>query len=169
MGWEDDSGRHEGWSAAITKDGRKAGTHNGQGVVVEGITGNYRASKLIDGYEEVPADDVTGWRISCSCGWEGQNFIPRKPGESTFVDDDAEDNILYPEWRKHIEPIESIARLQKAFQAHWRATDNLNEAAREAKKAGATWQEIAIATRMSRQAAHERWGKAESGDGPVWG
>lgn len=155
MSWEDDSGKHEGWSAAITKDGRRAAAHTGGGVIVAGITGSYPP----DGYgnEKVPDDDVTGWRIMCSCGFQGETFVPRKPGESTWVDDDVEDNVLYPEWRKHIEPVQAISMLEKAYQAHWRATDELNKAAKEARDAGASWADIGIATRMSRQAAHERW------------
>ena len=157
MSWEDDSGKHEGWSAAVCTDGRLASTHNGQGVIVEGITGNYPKDGLMKGWEQVPADDVTGWRIACSCGWQGTTFIARKPGETTFVDEQVEDDTLYPEWRAHIEPFQARYALEDAFWESKKAAIKVDEAVARAREAGVSWNDIGMATHMTKQAAHERW------------
>jgi hypothetical protein len=157
MTWEDDSGRHEGWTAAVTKDHRLASTHNGRGVLVEGITGNYPEDDLMKGWEQVPADDVTGWQLACSCGWKGAGFLSRRPGESTFAPGDAEDELFYPEWRAHIEPSQARYALEDAFWESKKAAIKVDEAVARAREAGVSWNDIGMATHMTKQAAHERW------------
>jgi len=61
-------------------------------------------------------------------------------------------------------PLEtSLTGLSEACRAVHEAQDGLDAAVLAARSAGATWMQIGVATAMSRQAAHERWGHLARG------
>lgn len=52
----------------------------------------------------------------------------------------------------------ALARLEEAHSAALRAQEAVREAVVSARGAGATWAQIGVATGVTRQSAHERWG-----------
>lgn len=72
MGWISNDNEHEGWAAAAAPDGRLSSSSTGEGMLVKGITGQYKPDRMLPDYEVVPDSEIIGWRGACECGWEGQ-------------------------------------------------------------------------------------------------
>lgn len=57
---------------------------------------------------------------------------------------------------------QGVVSVAEAAAAYDQAVQMLNESVRRARAAGASWQDIADATGMSRQGAQQRWGRGEA-------
>jgi hypothetical protein len=186
MGWQTDDGKHEGWDAAEFPDGRFAvGSENG-GAMVRSIGPGLDADAgrgVLDGRTAI------GWRGLCTCGWRGHlwrkvtgdisNGPPQEvldkmaargmreltaheaydPDPSVYGDAPAglEDEI-WREWHGHLPP-QSLADVREAALAVAGAQLQLDEAVRRARGDSCSWADIGDAAGITRQSAHERWGR----------
>jgi len=164
---------HEGSLVAVIADGRNSADLREGVVRVLGVTGTYQRHPDLRDHEIVPDDEVTGWRALCSCGWEGplwrrvtaraaasllrrQAFVPFLGVASPSVDVEA---AIRAEWTSHADPAGAIVELEAAAEASEHAQERLNRKVVQARAAGVSWAKIGVATRMTRQSAHERWGR----------
>lgn len=170
MGWTSTDNNHEGYVAAIAPDGRLASGGVAEGILVHGITGEYKPAGESD-EEIVPDDLIMSWRGACTCGRQGEvwqrvltpseaDFASRKaycrPGDAAYVSLPVEDAVQ-DEWMIHIAPSQSILGVEAAAKEHRQSTHRLDKTVAAAKAAGASWADIGRAAGISRQAAHERW------------
>lgn len=164
---------HEGSLVATVPDGRSS-TDLREGVVcVLGVTGSYQRHPHHRDHEIVPDDDVTGWRALCSCGWEGplwrrvsergaasfsrrRAYVPFLGVATPSVDVEI---AIRGEWKAHAGPLEAVLELEAAARALEQAQERLTRRVLEARTAGVSWAQIGLAVRMTRQSAHERWGR----------
>jgi hypothetical protein len=168
MGWTTDNGTHEGYAAAVLRDGRWAASYSGGGVIPHGARD-----------EIVPDDQVVGWRVRCDCytggsgmtgNWEGSEWVRvaspaetdlaahRAYSEDAFAPDEVEDALQAEWWELHAGPQEKLAAVSEAAAAAHKARRQLDEAVSAARDAGASWTDVGRAAGISRQSAHERWG-----------
>lgn len=63
MSWVTDDGRHEGYAALITKDGREAHGSRQAGMLME--TGHYDATGTWQDGEITPWSELLGWEARC--------------------------------------------------------------------------------------------------------
>lgn len=161
MGWTDNEGNHEGYTAA-----RYPGGLIGGGTWANG--GPVARTELPDGTldyhaDSIPVDAATveGWFAHCDdCGWKGP-FHPvsaENPADKYGEPPGALDEVIRLEWRAHL-PAPSLYEV-RALAAEARAVqDRLAAAVAHARAEGATWADVGDAAGMTRQSAHERWGK----------
>lgn len=165
--------RHEGSLVAIVPDGRNSLDLRTGIVLVFGVTGSYQRHPDRRDHEIVPDDDVTGWRALCSCGWEGpawrrvsergttnllrrRAFVPFLGVASPSVDVES---AIRAEWGTHAGPAAAITELETAAEALEQAQERLTHKVIQARAAGLSWAKIGVSVGMTRQAAHERWGR----------
>jgi hypothetical protein len=168
-----ESASHEGSLVATVPDGRNSLDLRNGIVLVPGISGRYQRHPDRRDHEIVPDDDVTGWRALCSCGWEGplwQRVTDRKAAAPTrhrvFVpflgvacpSVDVEEAIR-SEWMAHAGPADAVRELGTAAEALKQAQERLKRKVVQARAAGVSWALIGASVGMTRQAAHERWGR----------
>jgi hypothetical protein len=183
MSWQTDDGKHEGWAPAIWPDGRvKVGSGSG-GALVQPVKPDSRIDyaapdEFRDGWTAI------GWRGYCECGWRGQmwervtdraehDFAARRiyDGDPVLIDGkpvdvqrwghapaDVEDAIR-AEWLAHVRPLEALDEIRDAAHAVAEAQAVLTSAVDAARRAGNSWAAIGGAAGMTRQSAHERWGR----------
>lgn len=171
MGWVTDEGKHEGYVGAEVPDGRLAATYSSAGVEVWNPETNT--------FDKFANDDVVAWVVTCEeCGWRGSRWErvaePEKadwaakrvyllPGEVWGWAPESVDEAGYREWEQHLRPFVALDQLKDAARAAADTRRRLDDAVAAARAAGASWTDVGRATGMSRQSAHERWGRA--GDG----
>lgn len=178
MGWDLGDGVHEGWAAAVVPDGRLSASSTGQGVLVKGITGQYKRDADMRDYEIVPDEQVVGWRSACTCGWQGPIWERvNMPGSanlsrrlayvplSGFAADPsmAVEEAICEEWQAHVAPATALSKVQVAAREHAAAGRRLDAAVAAARATGVSWTGIGQATGMARQSAQERWKKLGAG------
>lgn len=164
---------HEGSLVATVPDGRNSVDLRAGVVLVPGVTGSYQRHPDLRDHEIVPDDDVTGWRALCSCGWEGplwlrvnrrgtvnhlrrRTYVPLLGVACPSVDVEA---AIRAEWNAHAGPAIAVVELESAAEALEQAQERLNQRVLQARTAGVSWAKIGDAVRMTRQSAHERWGR----------
>ena len=164
---------HEGSLVAAVPDGRNSVDLQSGIVLVPGITGNYQRHPDLRDHEIVPDDDVSGWRALCSCGWEGpfwrrvtkrgtanllrrRTYVPFLGVASPSVDVEA---AIRAEWTAHAAPANAVVELEAAAEALEQAQERLNRKVRQARTSGVSWAKIGDAVQMTKQSAHERWGR----------
>lgn len=167
MGWllEREDGPHsEGWPVAMVGDQEGAGS-----------TGDGRGGEVVllaDG-GRIAASHISGWRAGCSCGWRGSLWRRARrpetvrPGTGRWIysdgvdPDDAALTGLHRDWLEHAQGADAAAAaltaIGAATAAHTRARAELDAAVARARATGASWDTIAQAAGITRQAAHQRW------------
>jgi hypothetical protein len=136
MGWLLDDGAHEGWPAAVLVDGRE-------------ISGGGRDDALT----------AIGWRAACACGWRSPQLHSRAehPSPDGYPPTDELEDSMGDEWEAHVRPLRSLSAVADAERDRARAARVLDEAVRDARRNGQSWEAIGRAVGISRQSAHERW------------
>lgn len=162
MGWQTESStHHEGWTAPVLPDGRMA-------------SGSTRGAVLV-GNDAIPQDQVVAFRATCECGWTGALWTrAAEPGAAdepsrqiytaTGFNDDVPEHVeqlMWREWRDHVDPIERIADVEDAATRYAEAGTRLTETVLAARRVGATWAEVGKAVGITRQTAHVRWSGTE--------
>lgn len=136
-----------------------------------------------------PAAEAVGWRILCDCRDQAGNVLPaaqrwqsellvRVPskaledlaaGRIYSVDQDAvdigeiHDAALSALWRsQHAGAMDALARIAAAQEQIGDLNQQLTVAVGQARDQGVSWEAIGRAAGMSRQSAHERWGRSGS-------
>ena len=184
MGWvidRDGLREHEGYAAFVVADGRTTGTSTGGGVLIRLPDSEDRAAAAWaagrapvneDTYEFVPWDGVVAWQTRCECGWTGKRWerSTTLPGE--YGGHDPEDAFLpdgetvearaMQDWDSHVGPLDQLGGVSDAAGELEKARQRLDQAVREARAGGASWADIGRAAGMTRQSAHERWGRGTS-------
>lgn len=181
MSWMTDDGAHEGWVARVLDDGREA----------TGSTGRQREDGGLEMLEVVPAfdgqaqreervssDRVGSWVARCTCGWRGSLWERvtelheasdatrrgwRPLGEVGDEPPHVEE-ALHAEWRRHLQPHDAAAEVRRAAAAVAEHQQHLETAVVAARRQGLSWEKIGAAAGVSRQAAHERWGRRAAQD-----
>ncbi|HEX6359548.1 hypothetical protein [Actinophytocola sp.] len=127
------------------------------------------APKTDEAARTAPHDRVTGWRAGCSCGWQGPTVVDRErcPSPTGAVPREAEEDILAPEWSRHVHTEVPELALYYAAGEATAATDRVEDAVRTARWAGVTWDRIAAATGLTRSAAHSRWRRLPDRSAPT--
>ncbi|MFE9426473.1 hypothetical protein ACFYNO_26325 [Kitasatospora sp. NPDC006697] len=180
MSWQDESGRHEGYLAAVLTDGTEAVRTSGEHAVWWAYDG-------ADGPRAVAV------RGACGCGWRGSDTHP-----IDFGDDEATEGVgartgPHADWEYHVELAEGaiprdveqllatlgrrVAELCEAGQAG-AALRSLAEAdtavsrARVVAVRGARrdlygWEAIARLLELTPELALARYGEPEDGPDPV--
>lgn len=168
-----ESTSHKGSLVATVPDGRNSLDLRDGLVLVLGITGSYQRHPDRRDHEIVPDDDVTGWRALCSCGWEGplwrrvsdretanllrrRAYVPFLGVASPSVGVEA---AIRSEWFAHARPADAVGELEAAAESLKQAQERLNRKVLQARAAGVSWASIGASVGMTRQAAHERWGR----------
>lgn len=117
-----------------------------------------------EGHPELFVRDTPGlqpqshlrWRARCSCGWAGQaEYL------GSFDDKGCPPTVTAvtrPEWERHIAPIDAIFQLGRFSARRPEHAAELDHAVAKALRLGASWHEIAIATRLTYADARRRWG-----------
>lgn len=173
--------QHEGYVVPIFADGAEgSGTSSGRGYLV----GDY-PMRDEDG-DWRPADQVTGWRAACDCGWRGVDWTrvhsPAAAGAPAWsgpedgcvadrasrviymgrtapwadLDDDAE-NAVIDQWRAHIRPWKDLEDVSDLAERYAETGRELDAAVASARSGGATWADVGRAVGITRQSARERW------------
>lgn len=170
MGWTDDDGQHEGWSAAEFPDGRVAVAYSAEGVHVRTPADAIRFTSL-EPLGIVDGRTAIGWRGMCTCGWLGplwrrvpipaEHDLPRRqvhadPGDWADAPDEVEEAIRN-EWRGHL-PAPALTAVTAAAVAARQAQNRLAIAVAAARADSRSWEAIGGAAGISKQAAHARWG-----------
>lgn len=164
--------QHEGWVVPLFADGAEgSGTSSGRGYLV----GEY-PMRDEDG-DWRPAEQVTGWRAACECGWRGPDWTRDASGSNvmaTVVDhmghviylgraaewadlDDEAENAVIEAWRAHIRPWKALEDVGDLAERAAAAVRELDAAVASARSGGATWADVGRAVGITRQSARERW------------
>ena len=127
-------------------------------------------------YDVVPYEELIGWQARCACGWAGSTWrrtetLPgdhggRDADDARLPDGTTVDDAARAEWQRHIAPLDKLAAVRAAARtaaAARRALDDAVAAAR-AGTPTASWADIGSAAGMSKQSAHERWGRDKGAD-----
>ncbi|HEV7962948.1 MAG TPA: hypothetical protein VGP57_10475 [Actinoplanes sp.] len=157
--------RHEGLLGATFADGGVgSGYAKGKVLVV-------RIGRRDLGPEEFhvrPDAEITGWVMSCSCGWRGEQWLRaaepadqdlgrrRVHSEHPSPPLEVIDEPASAEYREHIKPFRD-ALLAELAAGRLEDENRLLAVVGRARELGAEWTDIAAAAGMTAQAAHERW------------
>ncbi len=171
MGYQTNDGRHEGWGAAEFPDGRFSVGSEGTGAMVRLLGPDLDADAgrgILDGRTAI------GWRSVCTCGWRGplwqrvtdpaehdpaaHKIYDPAPSRWGDVPSGVTEDAIYREWLGHLPPT-SLADVRSAAEDAREAQDRLAGAVQRARDDGRSWAEIGDAAGVTRQSAHERWGK----------
>lgn len=96
------------------------------------------------------------WRATCSCGWAGQAEYLGSLEEAGCPP--TVNAVTHAEWERHIAPLDALFKLSKFSARRPEHAAELDHAVAQALQLGATWHEVAIATRMTYSDARHRWG-----------
>jgi len=180
VGWNTGDGEHEGYVECLFADG-----YAGSGWSNGGITITADPEGRAVPFESLPSRspaDVVGWRVVCNGPssaqighWRGEPWsagdsndpdarvlcVPADQRDDLTFDDELVGALLREEWKQqHLgSAFDELAEVRSAAAAVQAARSELDEAVAKARVAGASWESIGEATRMSRQSAHERWGR----------
>ncbi|MFI6816076.1 hypothetical protein ACIBG7_26975 [Nonomuraea sp. NPDC050328] len=178
MGWTNEDGRCEGWAAVVFPDGRvSVGSTNGGALVAtvgpDGAVQTRTVATVGEQADVLDGRTATGWRGHCECGWQGptwtrvldsvqEEFDNRRaydpdPREWGHVPDRVE-QAIHQEWKSHLEPV-TVTTVRTAAAALRLAQAELDQAVHAARADGQSWARIGDAAGMTRQSAHERWGR----------
>lgn len=170
MGWlRDGAYDHEGWVANVLADGRVSSSMTSGGVIVHELTTedisherevrHYPSSDHID--VVVPWDQVAAWRVTCQCGWTGR----KRPAHTDArygtrnCPEDVEERDFAPAWDAHVAPFVSLAELDELANQLRDIENRIGDTVQLAYARGATWDQVARATRMTKRAAVQRWAR----------
>jgi len=172
VGWSNEDGTHEGWAGTLFADGWVgSGWERGGVSVTRAPDGSFRW----DERTVRPDTEVIGWVPVCECGWRGQTITRvaslddvdvaarRIYSPNSHLPEELEDDLVLPQWRAHVEPVDLVLAVAEAHHAHQRAAAVLDEAVAAARAAGTSWGDIGRATGMTRQSANERWARRVAG------
>lgn len=173
--------QHEGYVLPLFADGQEgSGVSSGRGYHV----GEYDGT---DAGDWRPAEQVTGWRAACECGWRGPDWTRDSSGTNVDacvvdrtdrviylgraaqwadLDDDAEDAVIF-HWRSHIRPWKALEDVGDLAEQAAKIGRELDAAVASARSGGATWADIGRAVGITRQSARERWA-TKLGDAREW-
>lgn len=85
MSWATEDGRHEGYAAHITLDGRTtSGGTSAAGMHMDHLSNWDRETQAWVGGEIVPWSQLLGWEARCTCGWVGPMW--RRPAGADLQD-----------------------------------------------------------------------------------
>ncbi|MEU8347859.1 hypothetical protein AB0C74_39695 [Spirillospora sp. NPDC048832] len=184
MSWQTDDGAHEGWAPAVWADGWiSVGSGVGGALVLpvgpDGRTVHDGPDTFRDGWT------ADGWRGHCTCGWRGQmwervsdpaehDVTARRiyDGDPVLIDGKPVDvqrwgtapaeveEAVYAEWDAHVRPLGALDVVRAEANAVAEAQIRLADAVQAARAEGSSWAEIGRAAGMTRQSAHERWGRS---------
>ncbi|MDH6121399.1 hypothetical protein [Kitasatospora sp. GAS204B] len=171
MRWVDETGRHEGYLAAVLADGSEPGP------VADGRTTWWL-------YNGADGPRAVGVRGACECGWRGAETHP-----IDFGDDEATEGVEqrtgpYADWEYHVDQAEGMVPrdVEQLLAALEKRIGQLSErqsvtalrvvarvekavpgygigAVRAARANLVSWEAIGKALGCSRQAAHERFAR----------
>ena len=181
MTWITGDGDHEGWAAAEFPDGRVSTAEAADGLIVQTPEEAVSAASLAGAAASLARADVingrnaVGWLGLCSCGWRGPLW--RRVPSASAADParrlvywaspttwakpaDSTSDAIRQEWKDHL-PSPAIAGVRAAAAADRKAGADLDDAVARARLDGESWAAIGDAAGMTRQAAHERWGKRQ--------
>lgn len=183
MARSSESAAHEGYLEYVFTDGC-AGSEWGDDGVAVSIDADGRPIPVERRVSRPPAE-VIGWRVACDCpgrkrGWASELWI-RVPSraledlsahrihatdEETWTVDDRDDvhAAVEHQWHtEHAEPFAVLDEIREAQADLARATTRLDDAVCAARRIGTSWEAIGQAAGVSRQSAHQRWGKLAAG------
>ena len=106
MSWQSDDGRHEGYAAHITMDGREAIATTYAGRIMSWSREHLGAGE-VQGW-----DQLLGWEARCTCGWVGPMW--RRPADADLQDAGEFDagasfdhltaeDVIGDLWRAHVD------------------------------------------------------------------
>lgn len=185
MSWMTDDGEHEGWVARILDDGRQAHgatsrrRDDGSTEMLELVAAVGKSVGDPKGEERVSSDRVVSWVPECTCGWRGT--IWERVTELHLADDATQrgwrplgevgdepqhvEEFAHAEWRRHLQPLDAATEVSRAAKAVAEHQQRLEAAVLEARRLGLSWEKIGAAAGITRQAAHERWGRVATENG----
>lgn len=172
MVWGDETGRHEGYLAAVLADGSEPGP------IADGRTTWW----LYNGADGPRAVAVRG---ACNCGWRGTDTHPIDFGNDEKTEGTGRRTGPYADWEYHIDQAEggiprdveqllatlaqrveqlsmagqSMAALRITAQMEQASSRCTLDAVRLARANLLSWQAIGKSLGCSRQAAHERFSR----------
>jgi hypothetical protein len=169
VGWLSEDYKHEGWAAFVLRDGRIGSASCGAGVVFgPWDKEQYRGE---NGAEEiVPWSELAGWQTRCQCGWAGQQWQRQDTTPVEYKGVDPEDALANgalveeasrQDWDLHAADEQLLQDIEIAAQEAAAARHRLDQAVAKARAVvpPKSWEAIGRKARMSRQSAHERWGR----------
>jgi hypothetical protein len=150
----------------IWQDGAVIG---GDGIVHH--TGGQVRREVVDEAEEWRPDAaVVGWAAGCTCGWRGSPWARVTAWEladraarrlavtGPWADlEAADEERVMQEWRRHIEPWQTLEDVEQAAARQAAAACALDEAVYAARAAGASRADIGRATGLTGRSVIERW------------
>jgi hypothetical protein len=171
MNWVDESGRHQGYLAAVLADGGEPGpTPEGR-----------KPWWFYNGADGPRAVTVRG---ACECGWRGAETHPIHRGDDEATEGYDERTGPYADWEYHVTLVEGAVPqdVEQMLAALQRRVEELSErqpvtalrvaariekaaprcslsAVRAARRGLVSWETIGRAFHTSRQAAHERFAR----------
>ncbi len=170
MGWiRDGAYDHEGWVANVLIDGRVVSGSTGGGVIVHELTADdiaaerkvrrYPGSDYID--VVIPWDQVVTWRLTCECGWTGEQLPAYDDPKYGTRDcpEDVEDRVFTPAWDAHVAPHVALFDLGEMTEQLRDLEQRAAEKVKLARVGGASWTQVGRAAGLSRQGAQQRWGQ----------
>ena len=188
MGWVDEAGLHEGYVVPEFADGQRGTAVTGGGVPADQVIIDiaHAASGEPDVHLTRPAAEAIGWRVMCDCRDQAGNLMPtekrwmsellvRVPskaledvpsGRIYATDNDVayvseiHDEAICGLWRsQHADEKDALASISATRDQLANLEQQLTTAVAHARAQGASWEAIGRAAGMSRQSAHERWGR----------
>ncbi len=161
---------HEGWVANVLADGRVSGSSTGGGVIVHELTADdVAAGRVVRRYPGsdyvgvvVPWDQVATWRVTCECGWTGEQLPAYTDGKHHTRDcpADVEDRVFAPAWKAHVAPHLALFDLEEMTDQLRSLEQRVVQKVQLARTAGASWTQVGRAAGLSKQGAQQRWGHA---------
>jgi len=149
---------HEGWTSAVWKDGAYA--INEQGA--------RRALVKLPGQADDETVQMRNWQMArgaqprCTCGWTGKlrtGLNPRdRPDEHGCFPDHLQEELAIEWWEQHGDSVR-YSLVEEAARDAAEAAAWLSKMVFIAHSTGASWKEIGDAVGITRQSAHQRWGK----------
>lgn len=109
---------------------------------------------------------VAGWQSACGCGWRGSFWplssagvdLSKRTERSRIL---GADSTIYLQariqWDLHLNRDRTLFELRRSAEAVRDCLARRDEAVESARRAGWSWQDIADAVGMTRQAAHRHW------------
>lgn len=168
MGWiRDGAYDHEGWVANVLADGRVTSSGTGGGVIVHELTADdITAEREVRRYPNtshvdvvVPWDQVATWRVTCECGWTGEQ-LPAYDAPTYRTRDCPEnvaDRVFAPAWAAHVEPFVALFDLEQLVDQLRAIETSIDDKVRVARTGGASWAQVGRASGRSKQGAQQRW------------
>jgi hypothetical protein len=181
MSYQTDDGKHEGWDAAEFPGGRFSVGSSAAGVLVRYLGPDQLAAWGAGRYdpdgepEAVDGRTAIGWRGVCTCGWRGPLWLRvtdpaahdlaarrafdvdpvlARLGDAPGPVEDA----IHKEWLAHLPP-PALDDVRAAAEDVRKAQAALDDAVARARDIACSWADIGDAAGITRQSAHERWGK----------